>query len=50
LRGAYLNVAVNLAGIQDAGFAQETRQELERALAGAEQEKERVLAHVLGQS
>ncbi len=50
LRGAQLNVAANLAGIQDAGFAQETRQELERALAGAEQEKERVLTHVLGQS
>jgi formiminotetrahydrofolate cyclodeaminase len=48
LRGAQFNVAVNLAGIQDAGFVQEARQALARALEGAEQERERVVAYVLG--
>ena len=50
LRGAHLNVAVNLAGIQDAEFVQAAQQELGRALESAEQEKERVVAYVLGQS
>jgi formiminotetrahydrofolate cyclodeaminase len=47
LRGAQLNVAVNLAGIQDAGFVQEARQALARTLEGADEERERVVAYVL---
>jgi formiminotetrahydrofolate cyclodeaminase len=48
LRGAQFNVAVNLAGIQDAEFVQEARQALAQALEGADEERERVLAYVLG--
>jgi glutamate formiminotransferase/formiminotetrahydrofolate cyclodeaminase len=48
LRGAQFNVAVNLAGIQDAEFVQEARQALARALEGADEERERVVAYVLG--
>ena len=48
LRGAQFNVGINLAGIEDAGFVQEARQALARALEGAEQERERVAAYVLG--
>ncbi len=47
LRGAQFNVAVNLAGLQDAEFVQQTRQALARALEGADQERERVVAYVL---
>jgi formiminotetrahydrofolate cyclodeaminase len=48
LRGAQFNVAVNLAGIQDAEFVQEARRALAQALEGADEERERVLARVLG--
>jgi formiminotetrahydrofolate cyclodeaminase len=48
LRGAQFNVAVNLAGIQDAEFVQAARQALARALEGADEERKRVLAYVLG--
>jgi len=48
LRGAQFNVAVNLAGIQDAEFVQEARQALARALEGAGEERERVIDYVLG--
>ena len=48
LRGAQFNVAVNLAGIQDAEFVQEARQALARALEEAGEERERVVDYVLG--
>jgi formiminotetrahydrofolate cyclodeaminase len=48
LRGAQFNVAVNLAGIQDAEFVQGARQKLAQALEGADEERERVIAYVLG--
>ena len=48
LRGAQFNVAVNLAGIQDAEFVQEARQALAQALERAGEERERVIAYVLG--
>ncbi len=48
LRGAQFNVAVNLAGIQDAEFVQGARQALAQALEGAGEERERVIAYVLG--
>jgi formiminotetrahydrofolate cyclodeaminase len=48
LRGAQFNVAVNLAGIQDAEFVQAARQALAQALEGADEERKRVLAYVLG--
>jgi formiminotetrahydrofolate cyclodeaminase len=48
LRGAQFNVAVNLAGIQDAEFVQEVRQALARALKGTDEERQRVIAYVLG--
>ncbi len=48
LRGAQFNVAVNLAGIQDAEFVQEARQALAQALEGADEERQRVVAYVLG--
>ncbi len=48
LRGAQFNVAVNLAGIQDAEFVQEARQALARALEGADEERDRVVAYISG--
>ena len=47
LRGAQLNVAINLADIQDPIFVDKTQQQLHRVLSGVEQEKERVFAYVL---
>jgi formiminotetrahydrofolate cyclodeaminase len=48
LRGAQFNAAVNLAGIQDAEFVQEARRVLAQALEGADEERERMVAYVLG--
>jgi formiminotetrahydrofolate cyclodeaminase len=48
LRGAQLNVAINLVSIRSPDFVQEKQQELDRVLAGTDQEKERVVAYVLG--
>ena len=47
LRGAQLNVAINLADIQDPIFVEETQQQLDRVLSGVQQEKESVFAYVL---
>jgi len=47
LKGAQLNVAINLADINDPVFTQETQEDLRRILSGADQEKERVFAYVL---
>jgi formiminotetrahydrofolate cyclodeaminase len=47
LRGAQLNVAINLSGIDDTEFVQEKRKELERVLAGTNHKKARVFAYVL---
>ncbi len=47
LRGAQLNVAINLADIHDPIFVEETQQQLHRVLSGADQEKERVFAYVM---
>ena len=48
LRGAQFNVAVNLAGLQDAESVRAARQALAQALEGADEERERVLASILG--
>jgi formiminotetrahydrofolate cyclodeaminase len=48
LRGAQFNAAVNLAGIQDVEFVQEARRVLAQALEGADEERERMVAYVLG--
>ena len=47
LKGAQLNVAINLADIHDPIFVGETQEELRRTLSGTDQEKERVFAYVL---
>jgi formiminotetrahydrofolate cyclodeaminase len=47
LQGAQLNVAINLSSIEDAHFVQETRQSLQKALAGIAPAKEYVLKYVL---
>jgi formiminotetrahydrofolate cyclodeaminase len=47
LRGAQLNVAINLAGINDPVFVAETQGNLRHILSGADKEKERVFAYVL---
>jgi formiminotetrahydrofolate cyclodeaminase len=47
LRGAQLNVAINLADIHDPVFEQETEQQLHKALSGVDREKERIFAYVL---
>ncbi len=46
LKGAQLNVAINLAAIQDPDFVQQTQRDLKRVLSGAAQEKERVWTYV----
>lgn len=48
LKGAQLNVAINLADINDPIFVQKTNEDLHRILSGTDQEKERVFAFVLG--
>ena len=47
LKGAQLNVAINLAAIHDSDFVQEKQRDLNKVLSGANQEKERVFAYVL---
>ena len=47
LRGAQLNVAINLADIHDPVFVQDMQQQLHKALSGVDQEKERVFAYVM---
>ena len=47
LKAAQLNVIINLSSIQDSDFVQETRQALEEALSGADEEKERAFNYVL---
>jgi formiminotetrahydrofolate cyclodeaminase len=47
LRGAQLNVAINLSSIEDAGFVGETRQSLQQAMAGSAAAKEDVFKYVL---
>lgn len=48
LKGAQLNVAINLADINDPIFVQETREDLHGILSGIDKDKERVFAFVLG--
>jgi formiminotetrahydrofolate cyclodeaminase len=47
LKGAQLNVTVNLAGIHDTDFVRDTQQDLNMVLSGIDQEKDRVFAYVL---
>lgn len=47
LRGAQLNVAINLVNIHDNDFVQGAQKELDRALSSISQEKERVFSYVL---
>ena len=47
LKGAQLNVAINLADIHDPIFVGETQEELRRVVSGTDNEKERVFAYVL---
>ena len=47
LKGAQLNVAINLADIHDPIFVGETQEDLRRVVSGTDQEKERVFAYVL---
>jgi formiminotetrahydrofolate cyclodeaminase len=47
LRGAQLNVGINLASIRDPDFVQEKQKHLTQALSGVTQEKERVFSYVL---
>jgi formiminotetrahydrofolate cyclodeaminase len=47
LRGAQLNVAINLADINDPIFVAETQEDLGGILSGVDQEKEHVFAYVL---
>jgi len=47
LKGAQLNVAINLADIHDPIFVEETQEALRGVLSATDQEKERVLAYVL---
>ncbi len=48
LRGAQLNVAINLAGINDPIFVQQANEELHTVLCGIDKDKERVFAVVSG--
>ncbi len=50
LRGAQLNVGINLSSIRDPDFVQEKQKYLKQVLAGASQEKERVFSYVLEHS
>lgn len=47
LKGAQLNVAINLADIHDPILVGETREDLHRIVSGTEQEKESVFSYVL---
>jgi formiminotetrahydrofolate cyclodeaminase len=47
LRGAQLNVGINLASIRDPDFVQEKQKHLAQVLSGVTQEKERVFSYVL---
>jgi formiminotetrahydrofolate cyclodeaminase len=47
LKGAQLNVAINLADINNPVFVGETQDDLHRILSGIDQKKERVFAYVL---
>jgi formiminotetrahydrofolate cyclodeaminase len=47
LRGAQLNVAINLGALDDSAFAHKTREDLREIVSGTDQEKERVFAYVL---
>jgi len=49
LKGAQLNVAINLADIHDPIFVEETQEALRGVLSATDQEKERVFAYVLEQ-
>jgi formiminotetrahydrofolate cyclodeaminase len=49
LKGAQLNVAINLTAIQDPIFVQETQEDLRRILSGIDREKELVVTYVLQQ-
>jgi formiminotetrahydrofolate cyclodeaminase len=50
LRGAQLNVGINLSSIRDSKFVQEKQKHLTQVLSGASQEKDRVFSYVLGHS
>lgn len=47
LRGAQLNVGINLTSIRDPDFVQEKQKGLNQVLSGATQEKERVFSYVV---
>ncbi len=47
LRGAQLNVAINLSGVHDADFVGRKQKELDQVLIGTNQKKERVVSYVL---
>lgn len=47
LKSAQLNVAINLADINDPIFVQETQEDLRTILSGTDQEQERVFAYVM---
>lgn len=48
LKGAQLNIAINLAGINDPIFVKQTNEDLRVILSGIDGDKERVFAFVLG--
>ncbi|MEJ2555387.1 MAG: cyclodeaminase/cyclohydrolase family protein [Anaerolineae bacterium] len=50
LRGAQLNVRINLGSIRDPKFVQEKQKHLAQVLSGASQEKDRVFSYVLEHS
>jgi formiminotetrahydrofolate cyclodeaminase len=50
LRGAQLNVGINLGSIRDSMFVQEKQKHLTQVLSGASQEKDRVFSYVLEHS
>lgn len=50
LRGAQLNVDINLGSIRDPKFVQEKQKHLTQVLSGASQEKDRVFSYVLEHS
>jgi formiminotetrahydrofolate cyclodeaminase len=50
LRGAQLNVGINLTSIRDPDFVQEKQKHLNQVLSGVTQEKERVFSYVLEHS
>jgi formiminotetrahydrofolate cyclodeaminase len=50
LRGAQLNVGINLGSIHDPKFVKEKQKDLTQVLSGASQEKDRVFSYVLEHS